>query len=242
MNASETWGSTPSVVCIAGAEFCEALGENSGFRVCSLDADRSVEDTLGAIRSSGAQAVIGVEAGGSLAAWAAYEAREVLVCQILVCPVLDAEMLGCRDWTGAPPALIITSSFDARRSEAESLARRLEACGVPVELTSCDGAPESIWLCAERLRETFGLPVQIPISDVLDLHTVHPKDVRAVVEEYLSEARRLGYRRVRLIHGRGIGVQREIVRSILARTPFVRSFSDAPPEAGGWGATLAEFR
>jgi len=81
-------------------------------------------------------------------------------------------------------------------------------------------------------------PIRIPITGVLDLHTVPPRDVKAVVEEYLNEASRLGIRALRIIHGRGIGVQREMVRSILARTPFVESYGDAPLEAGGWGATV----
>jgi dsDNA-specific endonuclease/ATPase MutS2 len=81
-------------------------------------------------------------------------------------------------------------------------------------------------------------PFRIPIEDVLDLHTVSPRDVIPVVEEYLLEVHRLKFPAVRIIHGRGIGVQRETVRKILARTPFVKSFSDAPLEAGGWGATI----
>lgn len=81
-------------------------------------------------------------------------------------------------------------------------------------------------------------PVRIPITDILDLHSVPPRDVLPVVEEYLQEAHRLGLKALRIIHGRGIGVQREIVRSILSRTPFVIGFSDAPSEAGGWGATI----
>ena len=81
-------------------------------------------------------------------------------------------------------------------------------------------------------------PIRIPITDVFDLHTVPPRDVQPIVEEYLEEARRMGFKVLRIIHGRGIGVQREIVRAILARTPFVASFSDAPAEAGGWGATV----
>ena len=84
-------------------------------------------------------------------------------------------------------------------------------------------------------------PIRIPIEDVLDLHTVSPRDVKPVVEEYLSEANRLGFRAVRIIHGRGIGVQRETVRKILERTPFIESFGDAPAEAGGWGATIVSF-
>jgi len=63
-----------------------------------------------------------------------------------------------------------------------------------------------------------------------------------VVEEYLHEARRLGFRSVRIIHGKGIGVQRQIVRSTLARTPFVIDWTDAPPEAGGLGATIVRLR
>ena len=85
-------------------------------------------------------------------------------------------------------------------------------------------------------------PVRIPITDVFDLHTVPPRDVKPIVEEYLNEAHRLGLKALRIIHGRGIGVQRETVRAILARTTFVESFSDAPAEAGGWGATLVTLR
>jgi dsDNA-specific endonuclease/ATPase MutS2 len=85
-------------------------------------------------------------------------------------------------------------------------------------------------------------PVRIPITDVFDLHSIPPRDVGAVVEEYLVEARRMGFKALRIIHGRGIGVQREMVRSILARTPFVQDFRDAPAEAGGWGATVVTLK
>ena len=85
-------------------------------------------------------------------------------------------------------------------------------------------------------------PFRIPITDVFDLHTVPPRDVKAVVEEYLTEAHRLGFRALRIIHGRGIGAQREMVRAMLSRTPFVVEFSDAPAEAGGWGATIVTLR
>ena len=84
-------------------------------------------------------------------------------------------------------------------------------------------------------------PVEIEITDVFDLHTIQPREVKAVVEEYLFQAREKGFRSVRIIHGKGIGVQRELVRSVLERTPFVLSFTDAPPEAGGWGATVAHL-
>lgn len=85
-------------------------------------------------------------------------------------------------------------------------------------------------------------PVRIPITDVFDLHSVPSRDVEAVVEAYLEEARARGFRFVRIIHGRGIGVRREIVRRILARAAFVESFGDAPAEAGGWGATVVTLR
>jgi len=85
-------------------------------------------------------------------------------------------------------------------------------------------------------------PIRIPITDVFDLHSVPPRDVQEVVEEYLREAHRLGLKALRIIHGRGIGVQREMVRAILARSSFVESFGDAPAEAGGWGATIVTLR
>jgi DNA-nicking Smr family endonuclease len=81
-------------------------------------------------------------------------------------------------------------------------------------------------------------PVRIEVTDVLDLHSVPARDAKAVVEEYLAEARRLGFRALRIIHGRGIGVQREMVRSVLGRTGFVEAYGDAPLEAGGRGATV----
>jgi hypothetical protein len=87
----------------------------------------------------------------------------------------------------------------------------------------------------------FPEPVRLEIRDVFDLHTIAPCDVKLAVEEYLLEARRAGFRAVRIIHGKGMGVQRDVVRGILARTPFVKEWSDAPPEAGGWGATVARL-
>ena len=84
----------------------------------------------------------------------------------------------------------------------------------------------------------FPEPVIVEFRDVIDLHSIPPKHVRAVVEDYLEQARERGVDYVRIIHGKGIGVQREIVRSILARTPYVIDYKDAPLEAGGWGATV----
>jgi dsDNA-specific endonuclease/ATPase MutS2 len=87
----------------------------------------------------------------------------------------------------------------------------------------------------------FPEPVRLEIQDVFDLHTIAPRDVKRVVEEYLLEARRVGYRSVRVIHGKGRGVQREVVRGVLKRTPFVEDWTDATPEAGGLGATIIRF-
>jgi len=85
-------------------------------------------------------------------------------------------------------------------------------------------------------------PVRIPVTDIFDLHSVPPRDVEGVVEAYLEEAQRLGLKALRIIHGRGIGVQRETVRRVLSRTPFVIAYGDAPGEAGGWGATLVTLK
>jgi DNA-nicking Smr family endonuclease len=81
-------------------------------------------------------------------------------------------------------------------------------------------------------------PVEIPITDTLDLHPFQPKEIRDVAREYLLEARALGFRQVRLIHGRGIGVQRERIRSLLGELDFVEAFQDADGSGGGWGATV----
>ena len=89
--------------------------------------------------------------------------------------------------------------------------------------------------------DPFPEPVALEITDVFDLHSIPPREVRAVVAEYLREAHLKGFRSVRIIHGKGVGVQREAVRTVLARTPFVEHFADAPPEAGGWGATVAHL-
>jgi dsDNA-specific endonuclease/ATPase MutS2 len=85
-------------------------------------------------------------------------------------------------------------------------------------------------------------PIALPIEDSLDLHAFAPRDVAAVVEEYLHQAHARGFGEVRLIHGRGEGVQRRIVRRVLERHPLVDSFSDAPAHRGGWGATIARLK
>ncbi|MGE0884251.1 MAG: Smr/MutS family protein [Blastocatellales bacterium] len=88
-------------------------------------------------------------------------------------------------------------------------------------------------------EDPFDEPVQIEISDAIDLHSIPPRQVREIVQEYLEQARAQGFTIVRIIHGKGIGVQREAVRTILNRTEFVIGFYDAP---GNPGATIAELK
>jgi DNA-nicking Smr family endonuclease len=85
------------------------------------------------------------------------------------------------------------------------------------------------------------IPV-VPIEDALDLHPFAPRDVLSVVEEYLQAAAARGLAEVRIIHGRGIGAQRQAVQRLLADHPLVARFADAPPERGGWGATVVVLR
>lgn len=82
-------------------------------------------------------------------------------------------------------------------------------------------------------------PFAVPIEDSIDLHSFRPDEVLAVVDAYLDAALEKGYREVRIIHGRGKGVQRANVRRFLAGDPRVERFASSPPERGGWGATLA---
>ena len=84
--------------------------------------------------------------------------------------------------------------------------------------------------------------VRIPIEDWIDLHTFLPNEIRSLLEEYLLECQKEGYREVRIIHGKGKGVQRNIVHSFLEKSPLVESYREAPPEAGSWGATIARLR
>ena len=95
---------------------------------------------------------------------------------------------------------------------------------------------------ARRAATVADEPVRIPIEDALDLHAFAPRDVASVVAEYLDAAQAKGLVEVRLIHGRGIGVQRRIVQGVLARHPLVAGYADAPPERGGAGATIVRLR
>lgn len=92
---------------------------------------------------------------------------------------------------------------------------------------------------AETKDNPFGETVDLEITDSLDLHAFHPSDIRNVTEAYLSEAHSKGFSIVRIIHGKGVGIQREIVRQVLSETDFVKSFKNAPEFSGSWGATIA---
>lgn len=91
------------------------------------------------------------------------------------------------------------------------------------------------------IENPFSEPVEIEITDSIDLHAFAPRDVKSVVEAYLEEARKKGFRLVRIIHGKGIGVQRETVRKVLSETDYVKSFKNAPEFSSSWGATIVEF-
>ena len=81
-------------------------------------------------------------------------------------------------------------------------------------------------------------PIVLPLADVIDLHPFQPKEIASVVEEYIEQCARGGLRQLRIIHGKGLGVQRSVVRSVLSKHPAVCSYQDAPAEAGSWGATI----
>lgn len=94
----------------------------------------------------------------------------------------------------------------------------------------------------EEGEQVDDLVVDLPITDALDLHAFRPNETADVVRDYLEAAIEKGLREVRIIHGRGIGTQREIVRRVLSRDARVASFADAPADRGGWGATVVELR
>jgi DNA-nicking Smr family endonuclease len=84
-------------------------------------------------------------------------------------------------------------------------------------------------------------PIEVPINGVLDLHTFNPRELPLLIDDYLAACREKGIYSVRIIHGKGSGVQKARVRSLLAKNPLALRFKDAPPDAGGWGATMIEL-
>ena len=102
-----------------------------------------------------------------------------------------------------------------------------------------ENKPESSAIEADS---PFGGAVVIALRDSIDLHPFLPRDIPSVVEEYLEQSIQSGFTEVRLIHGKGKGIQRNIVRSVLSKHPAVLSFTEAPLEAGGWGSTIVVLK
>jgi DNA mismatch repair protein MutS2 len=93
-----------------------------------------------------------------------------------------------------------------------------------------------------EIESPFPDIVEIEITDTLDLHAFQPREVKRVVDAYLEQARAEGFGIVRIIHGKGIGVQREIVRNLLKEKDFVKAFRSGDEFSGGSGATVVEFK
>ncbi|MBZ4660789.1 MAG: hypothetical protein JG766_2712 [Desulfacinum sp.] len=83
--------------------------------------------------------------------------------------------------------------------------------------------------------------LHLPMDGTLDLHTFRPEEAADLVRDYLEEAAAKGLRQVTIIHGKGRGVLRRRVRSLLAKHPLVAGFRDADPAAGAWGATVVRL-
>lgn len=84
--------------------------------------------------------------------------------------------------------------------------------------------------------------VKMPITDTLDLHTFSPAELEPLIGDYLGECLKKGISQIRIIHGKGKGVQRRRVQSLLSQSPLVESYHDADPGGGGWGATIAVLK
>jgi dsDNA-specific endonuclease/ATPase MutS2 len=92
-----------------------------------------------------------------------------------------------------------------------------------------------------EFENPFDDVVDIEITDSFDLHSFKPSEVKMATEAYLTEAKLKNFSQVRIIHGKGIGVQREIVRKVLEATDFVESFKTADEFSGSWGATIVKL-
>ncbi len=102
--------------------------------------------------------------------------------------------------------------------------------------------PEADQKIIKELERDFSpSAIEFPVTDVLDLHTFHPRDVRPLLKDFLERCGEEGIDQVRIIHGKGTGTLKRIVHGILKGIPTVKNFYDAPEGAGGWGATIVEL-
>lgn len=83
---------------------------------------------------------------------------------------------------------------------------------------------------------------ELVVDGILDLHMFSPGDIKILIPDYLDECREKGILTVRIIHGKGSGTLRRTVHSILGKTPYVESYSLAPEQEGGWGATIVALK
>ena len=91
-------------------------------------------------------------------------------------------------------------------------------------------------------NDPFDQPIEMEIDGELDLHTFKPSELSPLLTDYIDECRQRGIFSLRIIHGKGKGIQRERVHRFLEKCPQVQSFRLAPPGAGGWGATLVALK
>lgn len=82
----------------------------------------------------------------------------------------------------------------------------------------------------------------MPIDGTLDLHHFSPNETADLVSDYIEECHRRGIHELRIIHGKGIGVQRDIVQGVLSKHPLVKEFRHESGSGGGWGATVVDLR
>lgn len=122
-------------------------------------------------------------------------------------------------------------------TEADGIVRLTEAAPAKAARRAVILTPGMVQVGDPVLLEA----VTLPLGDSLDLHSFRPDETADVVREYLAVAWAAGFGEVRIIHGRGQGVQRETVRRVLAASPEVAGYGDAPPERGGWGATVVRL-